>query len=270
MSNYTPMQRAQAFLQTGELSDALEALEEHLMDHPDDEDARRMRMAINLRQPQDEPLQAVLSDFEALTTPSPEDFLQASVAAERLEQMDDALEFIGRGLIGAPNQPQLIERQLALLIATDEITDALIIVRQQPKTWQWLEREADLLVMQGDYGTATARYGLALAQLNDFQYAIQPDLLPALRARLLLARANAYRQAGMPAQAHAHYEEARELVGDDPSIRFNLALLSLGQDERAAETLRAAFAEAPESLQYEMRRTLHADETLKKTFADLL
>ena len=51
MTRYSPIELAEAFIRTGELADALDALNPHLEAQPNDETALRLRAAVLMRLP---------------------------------------------------------------------------------------------------------------------------------------------------------------------------------------------------------------------------
>jgi len=257
---YSPMQLAEAFIQTGELTDALDALNQQLAADSTDNAARRLRIGVLLRLSDDDYLRRALVDFDALGNLSAEDEMQRSVILERLGDLDGALEAMERALTLKPDESRLIERRLHLLIAHNKIDVALELVHAQPRVWHWLQWEGDLLVMSGDDMMATARYGLALAQLNE-RYGTEDRFIIPIRARLLLTRGNAYRRLGDAIQAEKHYLAAGKLIPTDPMIPFNRGLLAMqrGLLSNALELCRKGFREASDSLKQEMLSSLQQD-----------
>lgn len=266
---YSPMELAEAYLKTGELDYALDALNEHLSVQHDDDTARRLRVQVLLRQADTSSLQTALADSAALAEKDSDDWQRLSVIYERLGQVETAIDTLRQALISAPDTERLIERLLALLLQTQAYEAALHLVREQPRTWRWLEREGDLLALMGDDMLATARYGLVLAQLEDFRAQMSPAYWDALRARVLLARANAYQRLGHFSPARAHYQDAQNLLQDDASIAFNLSLTDyLANDNRdhALVQCRAAF----ERLSPMVRATIRADLNAHPRYNDFL
>jgi len=262
--SYTPMALAEAFIKTGELHDALQALNQQLASQPDDTAARRMRVAVQLRLDDVQYLQQALSDIDALPTKTAQDYLYESIIYEKLKQFPQAIAAIEAARQCAPDDARLIERHLNLLIAHKSIDAAMILVREQEASWRWLEREGDLLVMQGDDTTATARYGLVLAHLGHLAATMRSDYLAALKARVYLARAHAYRRLQHIATAREHYLAAQKLLPDDPTIQFNLGILQWlqGAEEAAYAACLSAWQAAPPLLQAGMRQTLQDDPLL--------
>lgn len=251
---YTPVQIANAFIQTGELADALDTLTQHLDAQPMDDAARRLRMGVLLRLRDEIHLRTALADFDLLSEVTADDQVQRSVILERLGDLDGAALAMEQARALKSTDDRLTERLLHLLAAQGKIVEALDQVRGQERTWRWLQWEGDLLVLVGDDQTATARYGLALAQLDArFDVEAEPYLAP-IKARILLARGHAYRRLEQIEQAEAHYLEAARLIPSDPTIPFYRGLLAAqrGDLEMAISLCRAGLASASASLQENM------------------
>lgn len=262
---YSSFDIATACLQAGELPDALAALDTHLAQHPADDAARRMRIGILRHLGDAQQVQAALDDMQHLTDPQPADRIQQSLLLEQAGRIDEARHCLADAHMRWPQDERLTERYLNLLLAHDLAADALVMIRQQPQTWRWLQWEGDALVRLGDDLMATARYGLALAQL-DAQ--ITPDnalYFGPIQARLLLARAAAYQRLDMLDQATPLYAAAEALIPNDPTISFNRGLLAWRRDEQAEalRLCRAALAASNESLRTRLLADLAADSRFK-------
>lgn len=234
---YSAFDLALAFLQAGELADALDALNQHLAAQPADDQARRTRIGV-LRHLGDEAgLRQALADFDHLTEPTPEDVMQQAALWEQIGQRDRAREVLAQACERWPEQERLTERYLNLLLGQGCTDEALVMIRQQPRTWRWLQWEGDALVACGDDITATARYNLALAQLEDQITPGSAAYFAPIKARLLLACAGAYRRLDMFDQAEAQYALAASIMPDDPTIRFNQGLIRwlLGHTDAALQ-----------------------------------
>ncbi|MCA9912121.1 MAG: tetratricopeptide repeat protein [Anaerolineae bacterium] len=261
---YTPLQMADAFIQAGELPDALDALNQHLQDHPDDAAALRLRISVQLRMGDEESLLAALVDTESLAQKSAEDYQQISVIQQRLGNLGAAEDAMRAALGLAPGDVRMSERLVDLLQQEGELQGALEIVREQERSWKWLQWEGDLLAQLGDHTMATARYGLALAQLSEYEGQMRMDYLQALQARLLLARADSYRHLGQYDVSRQHYEEAQKLLPEDPAIAFNLGILAALSGELAAGVAqcRTALQSAPDAMRQEMLTSVQKDPSL--------
>jgi tetratricopeptide (TPR) repeat protein len=261
---YTPMELADAFLKTGEIQDALDALNQELSERPDNETARRLRIQILISLAGETHLLQAISDFTRIAAPLAEDYQRLSILQEKLGAIPDAITAISKAREIAPKDERLTERYLDLLLAQKAYQSALNLVREQNSVWRWLEHEGDILVLLGDDTTATARYGLVLAQLAAFEGVMRPDYLQALKARVLLARAHAYRRLGQADIAQELYQAAQTLLPKDPTIAFNLGLLETLRGDKAAAIIQCqqALDSASSGLKDEMLNSLD-DEELK-------
>jgi tetratricopeptide (TPR) repeat protein len=260
---YSALQLAEAFIHTGELSDALDALNAHLADAPHDADARRLRAAVLLRRGDDPSLGRALDDLAALPAPDADDWAQQATIHERMGAADRALDAARRALALRPADERLAARLTDLLAAGGALDEALGLVRTQPRTWRWLEREGDLLAQTGDSVTASARYGLALVQL---EAAFPPDdpVAASLRAAVLLKRAEVFRRQDNLDSAAVCLDAAAALTPAEPFIPFLRGLLrALAGDEAGALALCGPACDgASPALHAEMQRALAGDARL--------
>jgi tetratricopeptide (TPR) repeat protein len=255
---YTPMQLAEAFIQTGEFDDALDALNQHLQTEPGDDSARRMRIVVLLQLNGTDQLRLALEDSDQLQTPSADDLMRRSIILERLADLAGALQSMKTARALAPENERLVEREVHLLLAQNRLAEARTLVESQPQTWRWMQWAGDLAARDGDHAAAVERYDSALSQL-DSRFDLSADQAArAIKARLLLARANTYRALKRPEQAESDYAEAAAIIPDDPIIPFNRGLLALerGDLESAVNLCREALAAASDTLQTNMRQTL--------------
>lgn len=255
---YTPLQLAEAFMKTGELDDALAALDDHLAVHPADDAVLRMRAAVLLRLGTPEQLKRALADLDRISMPAADDWVQRSITLERQGDLAQAVEMMHIARQHQPDDERTTERLVQLEIAHGNLEAALQVVRSQARNWRWLQWEADILVMLGNDVLASARYGLVLAQLNELG---ESDHMRAIGGRVVLARAECYRRIGQTDAARDHYLAAKAIYLDDPTIDFNLGLLlaAEGDTQAAIDQCRSAYQRASAALQDEMRLTL-ADE----------
>ncbi len=258
-SSYPPLQRAQAYIQAGELELALAALDEAVAIAADDE-TLRLRAAVNRRLRGDDRLKAAALDLERLSEPTSADYLEQSIIFEQLGDFAAAIRamMVATDLAGGPNERnRLIEQHVRLLLTRGDTVSALELARKQPKTWRWMQWMADIAVQAGDYDSAARYYSDALTMLAD---STSPDdrFADGFRARMLLARANAHRRSGHLEFADADYVTAGLLTPSDPLIPFNRGLIAWerGDRESALALCRSALERASEPLQETMRRTL--------------
>jgi tetratricopeptide (TPR) repeat protein len=259
---YTPMQLAEAFLKTGEIQDALEALNQELSASPDNEEARRLRIQVLSTLAGEANLHQALADFASLSQPSAQDYQRLSILQERLADTPAATVSIAKARELAPADERLTERHLDLLLAQKDYQAALSLVRQQASAWRWLEHEGDILALLGDDTTAAARYGTVLNQLEQFEGVMRLDYLQALKARVLLARAHSHRRLAQSDMAQQDYQTAQALLPKDPTIAFNLGLLELqrGDKNAALKQCQDALASASETLKNEMLNSLDNED----------
>lgn len=265
---YTPMELAQAFIKTGELNDALEALNEQLVNDPNDDIARRLRASVCLRL---DNLSQAQSDLERLAEKTADDYLRLSVAYERLNQVDNTIVAVKSARKIAPQNEHLTERLLNLYLKNEMLDAARTLVQEQPRTWRWLQWEGDILAQQGDDVLATARYGLVLAQLDPLEATMERGYFNSLKARVLLARAHAYRRLEQPDISEAHYKAAQSLIPEDPTITFNLGVLQAmqGKLDVAIDQCKQALTDASGILRESMLDSLN-HPTIPKKLRDAL
>ena len=257
--SYTSMELAEVFIRTGELDDALEALAEQLTASPDDAEARRLRASVLLRLPTEDNLAGALADINSLAQPNASDFVQRSIIYEKQGELKEAIADTRKALKASADddKARLHERLLELLLKSENYDEALAEIRSQPRTFIWLEREADVLAQMGDDMLATARYGLVLSKMQDTFDIEQNPHHRAMMARVLMARADAYFRAEHFDLAIEHYEHAKTL-SDDPTIAFNLGLIALlkNDKDRAIQLCENALAHASKFVREQMLNDL--------------
>ncbi len=257
---HTALELAEAFIQAGELDDALAALDEHLAEYPDDSDVRRLRIDVLLRLPGR--ARAALDDLGLL----PDDPLLRYQIFERLGDHAAAFAAVEQAWDQAPD-PRTAELLLRLLEQRREVEKALRVLADLPKTSNWLEWSGDFHALKGDCPAAVEYFCAALDLLADSN-----DPLIRIRcAHLLLKRAESYRKMKSWAQAEADYRAAETIIPDDPLILFNRGLLiyEQGHLRQALPLCRDALDHAPEGLRAHMRAVL-TDEPRYRTLAQAL
>lgn len=258
---YSAMELAEAFLKTGELDDALDAINQQLDEVPEDDEARRLGLQIQMRLLAQEELPNLLTEFDKLSVKQAGDWQTKSLILERLNNLPEAISAIQSARQLAPDDKRLTERLLDLLLSVESYGEAIKLVREQEKNWRWLEREGDVLVLAGDDMLATARYGLVLAKLEELEGTMREDYLQALKVRVMLARAHAYRRLEHLDIAKELYQNATLLIGDDVTIQFNLGLIAYmeGNSDTAIAMCEQALATASPGLKAEMIKSLSED-----------
>jgi hypothetical protein len=270
MSRYTPLELAEAFIQAGELVDALTALDEHLAAHPADVEARRLRASVRLRL--DDPAGA-RDDLAALETLNRDDHLTRLTIFERLDDSSGLAGAMQAAYTAYPDDPRVVERYLHLLQAQGDLKTARAVAAAQPATWRWDVWRGDLARADGDLSTAIAAYTAALSALAA-AYAIDTErparvlagatseaialTVAGEYARLRLARAGVYVDLQDDAQADADYAVAGVLLPDDMTIPFNRGLIAWRQGDhpRARSLMQAALAGASAAMRARLRANL--------------
>jgi tetratricopeptide (TPR) repeat protein len=258
-ATYTPLQRAQAFIEVGELRDALAALDEALAAQQDDE-ALRLRAAVLRRLQGEAHLRAAALDLERLSAPTSADYIEQSIIFEQLADFPAAIRamMVASDLAGGPSERnRLIEQHVRLLLTRGDTSSALELARKQPKTWRWMQWMGDIAVQASDFASGARYYSESLTMLSDTTTA-DDRFADGFRARLLLARADAHRRSGQIEFADSDYVSAARITPTDPMIPFNRGLLAWlrGDEQAALELCRGAMERASEPMQDYMRRAL--------------
>lgn len=242
---YSPLDLAEAFIKTGELTDALDALNEHLAQSPDDLTARQTRAAVHLRL---DHLQDALDDLAGLN--SPDDRLTRSTIYERMGDLTSALQAVETDT----SHDRLIERRLHLMQKLGQISKARQLVESLPRTWRWSQWSGDLAAADQDFAVAVSHYAAALSTLPP----IDTHALRGIAARLLLARGDAYLALEQWDAADADYAAAAVYIPDEPMIPFNRGIIRYhqGEEEAGLAQCEAAIQAAPEIMRQAMRATM--------------
>ncbi|MCB9451145.1 MAG: tetratricopeptide repeat protein [Anaerolineaceae bacterium] len=254
---YTPMQLAEAFIKTGELADALDALNQQLETDPDHEMARRLRAQVIARMPGEANLRAALADLDRIATPTPADSLWRVVTLEQLGDTVAATQAAADAHAAHPDDRALAERLFYLYLRGKDFAAGRRLLNAMPRTWNWLHKAGDLATEDGHTEDAPGYYTAALADLEQ-QFPPTDDFGQGIRAMILAARARVYATLGQMAQADSDYAAAMTLIPDDPMLPFwrGFVAADRGYTELAGELCRAAFALANETFKKQMRDTL--------------
>ncbi|MEZ4671210.1 MAG: hypothetical protein R3E39_25165 [Anaerolineae bacterium] len=164
--NYSPLQLADAFIQTGELADALDALNTHLEANNNDDDARRLRAAVLLRLPDAQHLHAALADINDLENLQVDDFVQQSVILQKMGDVSAACAAMQHAHELSPLDERITERFVELLARCGQLHTASQLVAAQSPTWRWLQLAGDLERDKGDEMAAAHHYAAAAAHLE--------------------------------------------------------------------------------------------------------
>jgi tetratricopeptide (TPR) repeat protein len=229
--SYTPMQLAEAFIKTGELTDALDALNQQLSDDPNDNNARRLRASVLLRLAEPVHLQVALDDLKQLSDISTDDYVQQSVIYERMNQTANAIQAMQTAYQQSPDRERILERLVELLIHEMRYSEVLDILNHAPQTWRWLMRQADVYVLNNNPTEALT----ALNQAQTHLQTVFPDLLsPVSRntmAQIHIARGKVHMTLDNLKAAEADFRDALYHIPDDATLLFNLGLIFARSDK---------------------------------------
>jgi tetratricopeptide (TPR) repeat protein len=250
---YTSMQLAEAFLRTGELDDALDVLNAHLAQSPTDSDALRLRASLHMRLGN---VGQALADCHSIPTPTAEDAVLQSRLYERDGDTARALSAMRDALALAPHEARYHERVVHLLSARGDWEGVLAVAQAQPPEWRWQQHMGDALAHLGRDDEARACYDAVLIALDALiAQMVQKGVFRAIKARVLLARAEiAMRQARYD-DASADFSLAKRIIPDDPTIDFNLGILKAykGDWEGALGQCQEAYGFASDAIRAHLR-----------------
>jgi tetratricopeptide (TPR) repeat protein len=235
---YSPLQMAEAFMQAGELADALDMLDAHLAANPGDAAARRGRAAARSRLGGEDNWRAALADLDALDERTPDDEVRRAILLTQVGDAAGARAALARAHERAPDDERILERYIDAL----EVVDARALVDTLPKTWGWLKKAGDLAVKAGDDAAAVGHYTEALERLH----AIAPThhaILANQRGLLTLSRATLCFRLGRYREAAADYAAAMTAFPNDRLIPFQrgLAVYLAGDPAAGLEWCREAL-----------------------------
>lgn len=257
---YSLLQVAEAFVRTGELTDALDMLNQQLNAQPDDDTARRLRAAVLLRLPLDgdEHFLAALDDLDALAQPNGDDFVQRSIIRQRLADLPAALAAMIEAQALKPDDERVAARLLDLLLLNARRAEARRLLDALPPTWRWLERAGDLAAEDGDHMAAVKHF---TAALDDLRRKIDTEanaIGVSLRIGLLAKRAAACLDSGALDKAEADYTLLETFMPDDAAFAFGrgLVLARRGDAAGGAALCQPALARANDTLRAELLAAL--------------
>ncbi len=227
---YTPMELAESFLKTGELTDALDALNQQLLDAPTDQEARRLRAQLltRLGQPQN-----ALDDLQQLTDFSTDDVLLQVRLYEMLGQFDDALDVLQTTYNQRPEDGKLAENWWQLLTRQQRYEEAAQIAAVQLTDWRWQQLHGQSLASNGQISEAIAVYQQALASLE----AKLPNFsdqrnAQAWQAQLMLLLVGCYVKQRDWQNAQTMLNQVRPLT-EDSIVTFYTGMVAVGQGQIA-------------------------------------
>ncbi|MEM6530337.1 MAG: tetratricopeptide repeat protein, partial [Chloroflexota bacterium] len=244
---YTPRELAEAFIKAGELTDALDAINEHMAASPDDADMRRLRVQVYLRQGNEVNLRNALCDLEQLEL-TPGDYYTQSVIYERSGQPDNAHSTAAtayESAVEAQEKSRALERLLDMKRKTGRLDEALTIALEN----DWVQWAADAAADLNDDAKAIEYYKRALGRVEKLFDMTSGNIAANIRARVLVKRGAAHQRQGHYTEADTDYSAALEAIPDDWGITFNrgLVLAHLGHIDEAKTLVQHALSAAPES-----------------------
>lgn len=258
---YTPMELANAFLRTGELDDALEALNAQLSQDATHAEARELRAKLFLSRNH---LNDALLDAQQLPD-SAEAHVLRSLIYERMEQLQEALAEMNLAREIAPQEERYAERVVHLYRKQSRWQDALAVIATQPNTWRWNQHEADICAILGEYERSITLYSTVIDALTGLiQQAFQKAFMVSLRGRVLIARAECYTHLKRYTLAQEDYLKAKKAIPDDPTIDFNLGVIQAleGNMVGAVSACREALLYASDEVRQHLYASLEATPAL--------
>jgi tetratricopeptide (TPR) repeat protein len=185
---YSPLELADAFIRTGELNDALDALNAHLNAHPDDNMARRLRVSVLRRMESTEHYRSALEDLDHLTNPTADDAVERSILLQSLDDWPGANQAMQRAHTLKPEDDRITERYLMTLERSGSPEKARELLQNLPKTWRWLQIAGDLAYRMKDRESAVKCYEAALVHLDAQMDTTANAIAANLKAVLILKR----------------------------------------------------------------------------------
>lgn len=272
MSRYTPMELAQAYLRTGELLYALEALDEQLTQHPNDDDARRLRGQLRARVGNPPRYADALADYQAIQHKTAEDYVQLSIIHQHMGDLAQALASMTQAHTLDPRQERYAERIVHLHVSAGALKEALAVVQQQRRGWRWQQWEGDLSAALGDYAHALTCYDSAIEGLHRVMQTIgKTPMLLAIEGRLCLRMADVLRRTQRLDEARAFLAQARRYLPPDATLNFLGGMLTFltGDHDAGINTCKKALQQLSDHLKAQMLDDLAADPTLADLLAGL-
>lgn len=273
MTRYAPMELAQAYLRTGELHYALEALDEQLAQHPHDDDARRLRGQLHARFGNPPRYADALTDYQAIQNKTAEDYVQLSIIHQHMNDVEKALAMMTRARQQDPHQERYAERVVHLYVSVGATAQALAVVRQQRQGWRWQQWEGDLCAQLGDFDQALTCYQHAIEGLHSVMQSIgKTPVLLAIEGRLCLRMADVLRRNGRLEESRTFLAQARRYLPPDATLNFLGGVLTFigGDTEAGMNTCKKALHQMNEHLRRQMLNSLAEDPALTHLHESLL
>lgn len=234
---YTALQLANAFLQTGELADARQALADYLSiavsSDPDYEAIIRLWLDL-LAHGGEADQRLATSEYDRLPHFSSPDYIKRAMLHYRLGELSLARGILEMALVTIPDDDRLCESLLFIYKKMGDSQAGLSLIKTLPKKWVWSRWAGDFAMIARDFDLAIAHYSEAI-QLLETRYLLS-DAKPAqilsdstmndaekltimgVYADILLARAEAYAMAGKGDKAKEDEARAKRLIPNDPTL----------------------------------------------------
>ncbi|MBI1280854.1 MAG: hypothetical protein GC179_22210 [Anaerolineaceae bacterium] len=218
MSRYSPIELAEAFIRTGELADALDALNPHLEANPTDGTALRLRAAVLMRLPGEDYARAALADLNKLDSKNADDYVQESVIWQLgFGDWSQALKSTEQAHNLAPNDERITERLLMLYDHEGELDKAQALIETLPQTWRWLQLAGDVAHKAHQSVLAIEHYSQAITLLKQKMDTENNPIAQNIMGMLVGSRAAAQLEAGRLPAAEADYHAAADTFPTDLS-----------------------------------------------------
>ncbi|GAB1420669.1 hypothetical protein MASR2M15_07790 [Anaerolineales bacterium] len=170
---YTALELANAFILSGELEDAIEALGPEMEQHPSDE-LWRLRADIYRRM---ERYAEALADLGRLTQVETDDRVIESIIRERMGDEAGAIHSMEVALALAPDRARYHERILYLYQKVADWQGARAHLAGLAAEWRWYDWQGDIEAADGHPEQAYQAYEAALGLLKAIEERVQDPIL---------------------------------------------------------------------------------------------
>ncbi len=248
MTRYSPIELAEAFIRTGELSDALDALNPHLEANPTHEIALRLRAAVLMRLPGEDHARAALADLDKLQAKTADDYVQESVVWQLgLGDWSQAIKSTEQAHQLSPNDERITERLLTLYDQVGELDKAQALIATLPQTWRWLQLAGDLAQKAHQPELAIEHYNKAMVLLEDKLDTIHNPIAQNIMGMLTGNRAATQLAAGRFPAAEFDYRAASDVFPTDLSysLMIGITLALQGKIDEAVMLCRNVLEDEP-------------------------
>jgi tetratricopeptide (TPR) repeat protein len=255
---YTPLQLADAFIQTGELQDALDALNQHLEANPGDDDARRLRIKVRMRMPDPVSLAPLLAELDKLTSLTADDYVQKSNIMQQLGRFKESSAAMGRAHTLKPDDLRIIENLVRALIRSKDFDSAKAVLAGLPRTSGWLRYTGEIAGKQGDFLAALKLYNEAISDVDRQLTKADNPLLVNTKVSLMSMRAMCYVNMEQYKEAVADYADMERLSPHDRFFKLwrGLNLARSGDTEAAVVIVWEIVKDDPNMLHNEEFETI--------------